>query len=237
MASGPRRFVGGIEIRSDASRTYFGAGNDASIYYDGTDMVFDSQEVGSGDYQFNNGEIKANGGIAAGAYLFAEDAGFVTAMDLPVSATPAAGTQESYTFKIDGVSFLKVYAEADSAGGIQNPSLRFFKPRVLIPSSDLVLDTTDDITVTNPIMRVVGDAAAKTLTSTPTLVAAADGMHVIIQGTSDANTVTLQDESNLAGSKLQLAGGADMVLAAGDTLVLIYDAGDANWYEISRSNN
>jgi hypothetical protein len=51
----------------------------------------------------------------------AEDSGAITLTDMPVSATPAAGDEMSFTQKIGGTNILKVYAEADSFGGIQNP--------------------------------------------------------------------------------------------------------------------
>ncbi|NIA01851.1 MAG: hypothetical protein GWP15_00545, partial [Nitrospirae bacterium] len=89
-----------------------------SFAHDQTNAVIES---GAGNIHFNSS-------IETGAYEFSEDAGFVSAMDMSVSATPAVGTQESYTFKIDGESFLKMYAEADSSGGIQNEELRFYKP-------------------------------------------------------------------------------------------------------------
>lgn len=81
----------------------------------------------NGNIEVGTGDVKFNSSILAGAYEFAEDAGFVSAMDMSVSATPTAGDQMSYTFKIDGESFLKMYSEADSAGGIQNENIRFFK--------------------------------------------------------------------------------------------------------------
>ena len=39
---------------------------------------------------------------------------------MPVSATPTAGDEMSYTFKIDGVNVAKIYGEADGSGGVQN---------------------------------------------------------------------------------------------------------------------
>jgi len=105
------------------------------------------------------------------------------------------------------------------------------------PSSDQSLLAATQITVTRGIMRVVGNGGAVTLTGTPTIVVATAGTRVIIQGTSDTNTITLQDESNLAGSKLQLSGDVDFTLGQGDVIELIYDSGDANWLEISRSDN
>jgi len=48
---------GNIYHSADSHKNYFGAGDDCSITYDGSDMVFDSQEVGSGDFIFNNGNM------------------------------------------------------------------------------------------------------------------------------------------------------------------------------------
>jgi len=44
-------------VFNDNVKALFGTGSDASIYYDGTDLHFDSQEVGSGDFVFNNGNV------------------------------------------------------------------------------------------------------------------------------------------------------------------------------------
>ena len=46
----------------------------------------------------------------------AEDSGAVAVMNMSVSATPADGTEQSYTFQIDSNNILKIYGEADSAG-------------------------------------------------------------------------------------------------------------------------
>ena len=106
------------------------------------------------------------------------------------------------------------------------------------PSSDIPLLAATQITVTKKVMRIVGDGGAVILIGTPTIIApTTDGYELIIQGTHDTNTVTLQDESNLPGSNLQLYGGTDVVLGKGDIIHLIFDLGDSNWYEISRSNN
>lgn len=51
---------GNIEINSDADKIYFGAGQDSSISYNGTNFVFDSQEVGTGHFLFDNGNIGIN---------------------------------------------------------------------------------------------------------------------------------------------------------------------------------
>jgi hypothetical protein len=159
-------------------------------------------------------------------------------MDMSVSSTPSAGDQMSYTFKIDGQSFLKIFSEADGAGDIQNPSIRFFQPTVYGPSDTQVLVAGTAVTVTKPIMRIdSGAGGAVTMTATPTVTDGVDGECVIFQGDDDTNTITFQDESSLANSGLQLAGGVNFTFGQGDTLHICYDIGDDNWYEISRSDN
>ncbi len=46
-----------LHINADSKKTIFGTGGDSSITYDGTNMVLNSQEVGSGDFVFNGGNI------------------------------------------------------------------------------------------------------------------------------------------------------------------------------------
>lgn len=91
--------------------------------------------------------------------------------------------------------------------------------------------------IANKITRIQGSGGAVTVSATPSIVAGQDGQVLILQGDSDANTVTLNDEASTAGSTLELAGGVAAVLGKGDILVLTYDLGDSKWYEISRSNN
>jgi hypothetical protein len=49
-------FTGDLKI-GDNLKHYFGTGNDASIYYDGTNFNFNSRDVGTGDFIFNNGNV------------------------------------------------------------------------------------------------------------------------------------------------------------------------------------
>ncbi|MBT3293530.1 hypothetical protein HN378_04985, partial [Candidatus Peregrinibacteria bacterium] len=46
-----------VRLLKDDQKLLFGASQDASIYYDGDDMVFDSQEVGTGDFYFKDGNV------------------------------------------------------------------------------------------------------------------------------------------------------------------------------------
>lgn len=94
-------------------------------------------------------------------------------------------------------------------------------------------------TVSHARMRakVEGSGGAVTLTSTPSVqLPVQDGVLLIIQGTSNVNTLTLQDEATLPGSGLQLGSGT-RTLGLGDILFLLYDAGTTTWYEVAFANN
>jgi hypothetical protein len=91
------------------------------------------------------------------------------------------------------------------------------------------------ITSTDKYNPVVGSGGAVTLTSTPSIVAGAAGQELCVIGTSDANTITLQDETTLAGTTLELAGDVSMVLGIHDTICLVYY--NSHWLEVSRSDN
>jgi len=49
-----------------------------------------------------------------------EDAGAITLVDMSVSGVPIEGTEESYSFDIDGTKLLRIYSETDGNSGITN---------------------------------------------------------------------------------------------------------------------
>lgn len=59
-----------------------------------------------------------------------------------------------------------------------------------------------------------------------------DGFTITIVGSSDTNTLTLDD-----GTGLQLEGGVQCVLGVGDSITLFYSTELDLWVEVSRSNN
>jgi len=65
-------------------------------------------------------EIDVGGTLNIGTLSLAEDSGAVTLVNMPVSATPTAGDEMSYSFSVDSDVIAKVYAEADGSGGIEN---------------------------------------------------------------------------------------------------------------------
>jgi len=100
---------------------------------------------------------------------------------------------------------------------------------VATPTALQTLSTNSQIVVSNTTVAfVAGSGGYVTLTSTTTIPPGTDGQHVVIIGTSDTNTVTLQDESILAGTWL-LLNGANRTLGKGDSLGLRYSTQLGKW--------
>ena len=101
----------------------------------------------------------------------------------------------------------------------------------LTPSNTINIAAGDSLAVTNSIIRIAGNGGPINLTSTPQIADGTSGQIIIIKGTSDTNTVTFDD-----GAGLALTNAISVTLGNKDTLVLMYDAIDDLWIEISRSN-
>lgn len=101
----------------------------------------------------------------------------------------------------------------------------------MIPSAVQSLSVGSSIAVTTSIAKVIGNGGAINLTSNPQITDGTDGQIIIIKGTNDTNTLTLDD-----GDGLSLTDGASFTLGNKDTMALMFDAGDDEWIEISRSN-
>ena len=61
--------------------------------------------------------------VQVGPLLFETNAGTVTWIDLPVTASAPNNTEESYTASINGTNLLTVYSQSDGSGGIKNPRI------------------------------------------------------------------------------------------------------------------
>ena len=72
-----------------------------------------------------------------------EDAGEIVLANMAVSDTPASGAPQSYSFQIDDTDIAKVYAEADSAGGIINE--RFEVSAGFVGTVDEVIATSEGV--------------------------------------------------------------------------------------------
>lgn len=113
-----------------------------------------------------------------------------------------------------------------------------------VPSQDEYLDITG---MSYAVTAVAGSAIASarkrvnltpasavTMSATPSIVAGLySGQELRLFGTSDTNTVTLQDETLLSGSKIKLKVGNSITLGLCDTILLKWDG--TYWCEVSRA--
>jgi hypothetical protein len=112
-------------------------------------------------------------------------------------------------------------------------NLSIAKGLVLTPSGDTAQANDSAVNCTTALARVVGDGGAAVLDTDPAVNDGSyDGQTCVIQGTHDTNTVQIADNVNI-----QLDGGTAFTMGKGDMLHIVWDSGDSDWYEISRSNN
>jgi len=111
-------FDGQTQIASDTNGLVLGAGQDASIVYSGSHMVFDSQLVGTGGFQFNNGNMGV--GVAPNAgrklYSFAGTGAAIVVGIVGKTSSTAAGNSgmEGYADGA-GITNRGVYGSATNA--------------------------------------------------------------------------------------------------------------------------
>jgi len=129
------------------------------------------------------------------------------------------------TVALDVMGAIKASTDITIAGNV-----------VITPIADATFLAAATVPSTGAIQRVAGDGAARSLTSTPSIAdAAADGVCIKFFGTSAANTLTFQDEDNLAATGLALNGDVDITIGLGDNFEVCYDSGDDLWRETYRA--
>ena len=93
-----------------------------------------------------------------------------------------------------------------------------------------VVDATGITTAMFSRFIYYSEAAATNITADPQIANGYAGQLITIIGSSDTNTLTLDDDAGL-----RLTG--QMVLGIGDNITLLYENTIGDWIEISRSNN
>ena len=130
-------------------------------------------------------EIDVGCTIKLGPIEAAEDSGPIVLFDMPVSATPAAGDEESISIKVDGDVLLKLYTEADGAGGVDTYQIQPLKP-VVYAQAPQVLSGAGAVDIVSQITHIVTTGA-----DALTLVDGAEGQEKFIVMKTDANDGTL----------------------------------------------
>lgn len=218
-----------VEGDTNANLLYIDAGNDKIGI--GNSSPAQHLEVGSDP---TDGNVEINGSLWAGVLELTEDGGKAgPIINMPVSGTPAADTEQSYPFAIDGTNILTIYSKADGDGEIYSPAVHLHG-----------LDVDEAQTVTIPDS---GDGAAATYTLTPTRsyveVTCADangcvltmGENGIDEGTktelanAGANPYTIQDTAGVSEMEGDFTAGQY-------DLISFRDMGD-RWLERFRKNN
>lgn len=156
-----------------------------------------------------------------------------TNLGLGTMATQAAGAVAITGGTVIGLTSLVSSTSNVGIASISNVNIS--GTITTVPSAIQSLLAATQIAVASPKVRVVGSGGAVTLTATPTIPTPATDITVIIMGTSAANTVTLQDNSIAAGTRLKL-GATTRVLGLNDIIILGYDVATDLWSEYSYVN-
>jgi len=135
---------------------------------------------------------------------------------------------------IDAIPITATAEEINTLVGVTSGIQSQIDTKALTLNAAVATGTITDATGITSVMlkRYIyySEAAATDITSNPQIVNGAAGQIITIIGSSDTNTLTLDD-----GDGLRLS--AQCVLGAGDTITLYYDGTLADWIEIGRSNN
>lgn len=101
-------------------------------------------------------------------------------------------------------------------------------------SSPMYLSVTaaGGINTLYPVIRCSPSGGAVDITADPQVIDGIDGMTIILIGSDDTETLTIDD-----GAGVQTAGGASRVLGAGDMLILKYLGAWTDWFEMGYINN
>jgi len=118
-------------VFQDNVKIFTGTGSDASIYYDGTDQNYDSQEVGTGNHIFRGGDIELEGGLTFQNSLtkqFVYDAN-VDAID-PFTFTDigGTGTDDGVQDGIDGGRQISAGTTDGNSSSLNTNDIRHFDP-------------------------------------------------------------------------------------------------------------
>ena len=134
-------------------------------------------------------EIDVGAAINLGTIEGPEDGGAITLYDMPVSATPPDGDEESVTLKLDGDNMIKLYSEANGAGGVDTHQVQPLRPMIYAQTVQTLTGAgaVDIVTQITHIVTTGADALS--------LVDGAEGQEKFIVMKTDANDGTLTPDN------------------------------------------
>ncbi len=113
--------------------------------------------------------------------------------------------------------------------GIINSGFVFDGIGIYTPSATASITAAGGITATAIHMHIAGDGGPVDITANPQIAAGGDGQYLILNGTSNSNTVQLDD-----GNGLHLHNGT-YIMGNHDYIVFFYDTGESAWEEVNRT--
>ena len=226
-----------IEVDSDSEKLLLGDGQDASLYYDGTDLIIDPQEVGSGTVKFlGNITFETTSDTIAGVEnqnLVDKSATETISGDWnftnEIHAADGTEALPSYTFNDDintgmyrigpdNIGFATVGNEKFRIGVVIKCSVKFAYEDVIT----LITSATPDVRNGN-VFEMDGARIGGTIITNFTN--ATEGQMIIFRATN--NNVTIAN-----GINIQLQGSTNFAMSDNDVITLMKFSD--KWMETSR---
>ncbi len=220
---------------ADSYSLYTAAGSVAHVFEAGESLTLDAATTDNtgtaGIIDLNLDTTSSQAGIDVDAETIT-DAGADTVSGIKVTATQTS-TDDDVLYGLhvanlagtpDAGAEYGIYQAGTSwdYGAVFEDDIKVARKTEFTPSATQTLAVGDPIVVSATHLKVAGSGGAVTLTSAPTIADGTEGDFVIIRGTHNTNTVTLQDQGTLASSNLEL-GSTGRALGNGDTLGLLFD--------------
>lgn len=104
----------------------------------------------------------------------------------------------------------------------------FLSVQLSAASDQLRIDATTPVVV----IELAAPPAVLTLTSTPTITRGRlDGQLLLLRRSDAGANITFRDETAVAGTRLRLAGAANLVLTVRDVALFVWREASAEWWQ------
>jgi hypothetical protein len=120
--------------------------------------------------------------------------------------------------------------DSDTTTPVNNPTVYTISAATGVTTLGQSVELTREGGRRNFYMRVVSNGGAISISASPQIVAGTQGDVLTLHGTSNTDTIKLNDTSTV-----KLAGDSPMTLTDGDSITLVYDTSLVCWTECSRN--
>lgn len=153
-------------------------------------------------------------------------------------------TNGAFTFGLTGGTVQSIGAHTMNAALTANSSASFnglvtysdrFARTPRLVDIDNAADTVAVAGATGPVVRITLSLGAIVSTAAPFMADGVDGQEIELIRSTDAGTLTINDETTVAGSNLRLSS-ATFVMGPRDSILLRFVSAIGDWVEVSRVN-